>query len=117
MGAVLLLERALQKYIPEPQALWAVRAIAVSLLLLGFLVASYFLYRPKFKHLPSLGVHQNIKTGAYFCSQCLIKNKLHSPLRELPDGSRWNCRVCGVSADNPSFVYSKNATRNSYTCS
>ena len=103
LGGVLLLEGNLQKYIPEPQALWAVRAIAVSFLLLGLLVASYFLYRPKFKHLPRLGVHQNIKTGAYFCSPCLIKSKLHSPLRELPNSRGWHCRVCGVSANNPDY--------------
>ena len=103
LGIVLLLEQHLAKLIPQPTETWAVRAIAISLLLLGLLTASYFRYRPKFKHLPRLGVHQNIKTGAYFCSPCLIKNKLHSPLRELPDGSRWHCRVCGVSVNNPDY--------------
>ena len=103
LGAILLLEETLQKYVPEPQALWAMRAIAVSLLLLSLLVATYFYHRPKFKHLPRLGVHQNIKTGAYFCSPCLIKNKLHSPLRELPKSKGWHCRVCGVSANNPDY--------------
>ena len=102
-GVVLWAQTYFAQFLPEPKEIWAVRAIALSLLLLPLPLASWLYFRPKFKHLPRLGVHQNIKTGAYFCSPCLIKSKLHSPLRELPDGSRWHCRVCGVSANNPDY--------------
>lgn len=104
LGAGLLLEENLQKYVPEPQPLWAVRAIAVSLLLLCLLVASYFLYRPKFKHLKHLGVHQNIKTGEFVCSHCLITKKLNSPLKTLENNLGWQCSACDKWEKNPEYV-------------
>lgn len=92
------------QYLQDPTGILSVRLLAAAILLLSLGVSAFFYFRPKFRHLTRLGVHQDIKTGAYFCSPCLINKKLHSPLRELPDGSRWHCRSCGVSANNPDHV-------------
>ena len=104
LALLLLIEQRLATLVPQPAEIWAVRAIAVSLLLLGLLGASYFWFRPKFKHLPRLGVHQNIKTGEYFCSHCLITKKLHSPLKSLKDNFGWQCSSCGKWEKNPDYI-------------
>jgi hypothetical protein len=75
--------------------------IAISLMASTILIclASYYWYRPKFKHLPKFGVHENIKTGAYFCSRCLIKFKIQSPLTTKKHG--WICSVCSGTTEDP----------------
>lgn len=88
----------LVQFVPEPAPVWALRAIALSIasMLIGYL--SYIYFRPKFKFLPT-GINQDIKTGAFFCSPCFVKNKLHSPLRDYGHG--WSCSVCGKSWHDP----------------
>ena len=102
LAVILLLEESLQKFVPEPQSLWAVRAIAISLLLLGLLVASFFWFRPKLKPL-LWGVHQDAKTGAYFCSKCFLIERRHSPLYLYDHESRWRCSACAFSCNNPEY--------------
>lgn len=102
LGAILWLEESLQKFIPEPQSLWAVRAIGISVLLLCLLVALYFWFRPKLISL-SWGVHQDVKTGAYFCTKCLITETRHSPLYLYDNGKVWRCSACHTIRDNPEY--------------
>ena len=64
--------------------------------------AVYFWFRPRFKPL-QWGVHQNIKTGCYFCSTCLLKNKLRSPLYLSRDNKFWKCSVCDNQRLNPDY--------------
>lgn len=89
-GIALVAEGHLAKLVPSQPELWAVRAIALSLVLFGLLLGSFFYFRPKFKPLP-WGVHQDTKTGTYFCSACLISNKVHSPMYLSSDGRFWKC--------------------------
>jgi hypothetical protein len=89
-GIVLASESHLAKLIPTQPELWAVRSIALSLVLLGLLLGALFWFRPKFAP-TDFGVHKNIKTGAYFCSTCLIPNKIHSPMFLSGDGRFWKC--------------------------
>ena len=105
LGIVLLLEQHLAKLIPQPTEIWAVRAIAISLLLLCLVAVSYFRYRPKFKPL-SWGVHQDIKSGTYYCSACLIQNKIHSPMFLSSDSRRW---VCHSKSQSNHYVQNPNS--------
>jgi hypothetical protein len=89
-GIALTSEEHLAKLIPNQPELWAVRAIALSLVLFGLLLGSLFWFRPKLKPM-SWGVHQDTKSGAYFCSSCLISNKVHSPMYLSSDGRFWKC--------------------------
>jgi len=86
-------------HLADPTGLIALIAITISISLLLVGLVTYFWFRPKFKHLPLLGVHENIKTGAYFCSCCFLKNKLHSPLTTTSNG--WKCGVCGKWQEDP----------------
>jgi hypothetical protein len=102
-GIALASEAHLAKLIPSQPELWAVRAIALSLVLLGLLLGTLFWFRPKFKPL-SWGVHQDAKTGNYYCSACLIQNKVHSPMYLSSDDRFWVCHsYSNHRKPNPGF--------------
>ena len=75
-----------------------------SLLLLSVSVtiATYFWFHPKLKPLP-WGVHQDAKSGAYFCSKCFLTQKKHNPLYLSSDGKWWHCSACSCKRVNPDF--------------
>lgn len=91
-GGVLWAESYLARQVSDPTDIWLIRAISVSVLLLFLLAGLWFYHRPKFKHIPSIGVHENIKTGAYFCSFCYLTKKLESPLNKTNAGL--SCPAC-----------------------
>lgn len=68
-GIALSLEEHLAKLIPTQPELWAVRAIALSLVLFGLLLGSLFWFRPKLK--PLYGVLWDDKDNVY-CSSCKV---------------------------------------------
>ena len=110
-GMLLVSEAHLANLVPSPPELWAVRAIALSLVLLGLLLGLLFWFRPKLKPL-SWGVHQDAKTGSYFCSTCLIPNKVHSPMYLSSDGRFWRCHSNSSHKKvNPNFKASEQPTR------
>ena len=80
----------LAQFVPLPADEWAVLTTGAALASLLTVAFAYFWLRPKFKPL-SWGVHQDIKTGAYFCSVCLIPNKIHSRMFLSKDGRFWVC--------------------------
>jgi len=94
MPAVVAVTEALQSYlvklVPSPTEIWALRATEVAVIAILGAVLSFVYFRPKLKPLP-WGVHQDVKTGVYFCSVCLIPNGIHSPMYLSPDGSVWRC--------------------------
>lgn len=103
-GITLVSEAHLAKLIPIQPELWAVRAIALSLALFGLLLGSLFWFSPKLKPLP-WGVHQDAKTGSYFCSVCLIPNKIHSPMFLSSDARFWKCHSnSNHKRLNPEFI-------------
>jgi hypothetical protein len=112
LGIVLVLEDFLAKYIPTPTEIWAIRSIALSMLFLGLVFGTYFYFRPKFKHIPKIGVHQNIKTGAYFCSHCLLTKKLLSPMQDRKNNRGWQCPACGQLRDNPKYKEPESPSKN-----
>lgn len=103
-SAVLWAQDFLAQYLKDPSGLIAVRAIALSLFLIPLPLATYLYFRPKFKHLSRLGVHQNIKTGEFVCSHCLITKKLNSPLKTLENNFGWQCSACNKWEKNPEYV-------------
>jgi hypothetical protein len=103
-GVALSAQTFLSQYLQDPSGLIAVRAIALSLFLVPLPLAAYLYFRPKFKHLPHLGVHQNIKTGEFVCSHCLLTRKLYSPLKTLKNNFGWQCSSCERWVSNPDYV-------------
>lgn len=84
-------------------------SILVLMIILGFativvLAACLVFYFPRFKHIPTIGVQKNIKTGAYFCHNCLIKDKIKSPLLTEPHGWRCMIRGCDAFYHNPNYI-------------
>lgn len=84
-------------------------SILVLIIILGFativvLISCLVFYYPRFKHIPSIGVHENIKNGTYFCTACLVKDKIHSPLKTETNG--WRCLVTGCYRwyKNPDYI-------------
>ncbi len=105
LGAVLLTaEKSLSQLIPSPQEIWAVRAVALAVVLFGLLVGVYFWLKPKFRHLSDIGVHQEIKTGVYVCSHCWITKKLCAPLNDLGSGQGWRCPACSKSVHTKAYL-------------
>ena len=92
VSGMLYLRQYLAPHLSDPTGLIALIAIAVSGTLLLLLAATYFWFRPKFKFMPKLGAFFEAKSGNYFCTHCLVKTKLNSPL--TPDGTEWFCHVC-----------------------
>lgn len=70
----------------------ALRITLLAVIAVLLAIGSFFWFRPKLKTLP-FGVHQDTKTGAYFCSRCYLKDKKHYPLETTANG--WKCSVCG----------------------
>lgn len=102
-GIALASEEHLAKLVPSQPELWAVRAIALSLVLFGLLLGSFFHYRPKLKPV-DWGAHQDTKTGAYFCSKCFIEHKRLSPLYLSKDKSQYKCSICPGYRHNPAYI-------------
>ena len=103
-GALLFLRAEIAPHLADPTGWLALISIAVSVALAPLPIAAYFWFRPKFRHLPNRGgVYENIKTGAYYCASCLIKDKRESPLVTQQHG--WRCMVRGCDAffHNPDF--------------
>ena len=80
----------LAQFVPLPADEWAVLTTGAALAALLTVAFVYFWFRPKFEP-TSWGSHKNIKTGTYYCSVCLIPNKIHSPMFLSSDGRRWIC--------------------------
>lgn len=89
-GALLYFRTEIAPLLSDPTGQIALLSIAISAALFPLTLASYFWFRPKFEP-TAFGVHKNIKTGAYFCSACLIQNKIHSPMYLSIDGRFWKC--------------------------
>jgi hypothetical protein len=103
-GVLLYLRSEIAPHVADPTGWLTLKAIAVSAALLPLPMAAYFWFRPKFIHRPDRGgVYENLKTGAFFCASCLIKDKRESPLVTQPHG--WRCMVRGCDAffNNPEF--------------
>ncbi|MFN6183205.1 MAG: hypothetical protein ACK4WS_03265 [Burkholderiales bacterium] len=103
LASVLIYLRAeIAPYLADPTGWLALKAIALSVALLPLPIVAYFWFLPKFRHHPNRGgVYENIKTGAYFCASCLIKDKLESPLVTQPNGWRCMVRNCNAFFHNP----------------
>lgn len=103
-GALLYLRAEIAPHLADPTGWLTLKAITVSAALFPLPIATYFWFRPKFRHLPERGgVYENKKTGAYYCASCLIKDKRESPLVKQQNG--WLCKVRGCDAffHNPEF--------------
>ena len=87
------------QHLSDPTGRLALLTTGISISLFPLTLASYFWFRPKLKHIPSLGVHKDIKTGSYYCSRCYLKDKKSHPLKTVHHA--WQCHVCGNRADNP----------------
>jgi len=102
-GGLLYLRTEIAPHLSDQTGWLALQAIAVTAALLPLPLVAYFWFRPKFKPL-SWGVHQNLKTGAYFCSTCLIPSKVHSPMYLSSDGRFWKCHSnSNHKRPNPEF--------------
>lgn len=102
-GGLLYLHTEIAPRLSDPTGWLALKAIALSAALFPLPAAVYFWVSPKLKPL-SWGVHQDAKTGAYFCSVCLIPNKVHSPMYLSSDGRFWKCHSnSSHKKSNPEF--------------
>jgi len=90
----------LAKYLADPTGKLSLLLSLLFVLSVLSAVASYYWFKPKYIFISDLGINKNLKTGAYFCSPCLVKEKLHSPLTTTDFG--WRCRVCGKMFSDPS---------------
>jgi hypothetical protein len=92
LSGLVLAEDRLAPLIPAPQAIWAVRAIGVSTLLLSLLVASIFIFKPRLKFSAvDGGCYIDRKTGIRYCTSCYVSKKHLSPM--VDDDIRWFCQV------------------------
>lgn len=98
---LIYLREGIANYLSDPTGLISLVSIGTTLSTVSLALASYFWFRPKLKPLP-WGVHQDIKTGSYFCSKCFLAHKKHNPLYSK-DGNRWNCSVCSCYRFDPDF--------------
>ena len=90
----------LAKYLADPTGKVALLFLLLFVLSGLSAIGSYYWFKPKYIFISDLGINQNLKTGAYFCSPCLVKEKLHAPLTITDTG--WRCRVCGKMFSDPS---------------
>jgi len=86
----------------DPTGMLSLSLLALLLATLSIFLAAYFWLRPKLKPL-SWGVHQDAKTGAYFCSKCFLTQKKHNPLYLSHDEKWWCCSACPCKRVNPDF--------------
>ena len=102
-GASLYFHNVIAPHLADPTGWLALKAISLSVALLPLPFAAYFWFRPKLEP-TSWGSHQDIKTGKYFCSTCLIPNKVHSPIFLSKDGRFWVCHSnSNHKRTNPDF--------------
>jgi len=97
-GVLLYLHTEIAPHLSDPTGWLTLKAIALSASLFPLPFAAYFWFLPKLKPLP-FGVYQDIKTGAYFCSRCYLKDKKYYPLETTSNG--WKCSVCGQWKEDP----------------
>jgi hypothetical protein len=103
LGALGYFRASLAPAMSDPTGTLALLLAALLLLSLTLSVFAYFWFRPKFEP-TDFGAHKNIKTGAYFCSSCLIPNKVHSPMYLSSDGRFWRCHSnSNHKRPNPDF--------------
>jgi hypothetical protein len=94
--------------------LWPVLSVELVRKLVGLLLVLqiislafiFYLLRQKrsgFEFISRLGVYRHKKTGVYYCTSCLKKDNLISPLREYQAG--WQCQVksCEKFYTNPDY--------------
>ena len=84
--------------LPVLQPVWAVRAIAVSVLSILVAIATYLFFRPKLQFHEPTGTWIDRKTNLRYCAKCKSK-KLRSPLRNGDRG--WSCPVCTAYWPDP----------------
>ena len=98
-GGMIYLHDEIAPLLSDTTGWLALKTTALSITVLLLSIAFYLWHRPNFKHLPLLDVHENIKTGTYFCSRCLLKEKLQSPLATVSHG--WKCPACSKWSEDP----------------
>jgi hypothetical protein len=102
--ALLAWEDHLAKLLGTVPSLLLFRILALLLSILLLLAALLYLQRSKFNTPPEFGgASQNIKTKNLFCTSCLLKEKIHSPLQTLPNGWRCHIKNCNSFFYNPSY--------------
>ena len=89
-GVLIYLRTEIAPHLSDPTGWLALQSIAVAAALLPLPFFAYFWFRPKLKPL-LWGVHQDTKSGVFFCSACLIPHKVHSPMYLSRDGRFWIC--------------------------
>lgn len=100
---LIYLRKEIAEYLSDPTGLIALVSIGTTLSTVALALASYFWFRPKLEP-TDWGAHKNIKTGAYFCSACLIPNNVHSPMYLSSDGRFWKCHSnSNHKRPNPDF--------------
>jgi hypothetical protein len=80
----------IKPYLADPTGVKLFVTIILLVLLIAFSSGLYFWHKKTLKPL-SWGVHQNIKTGEYFCSTCFIQNKIYSPMFLSANNRFWAC--------------------------
>lgn len=103
-SAFLSVQGSLAPYFADSSGKLALWAFAAAVLFLILAVYIHIKNKPKYKHLPAIGVHQHLKSGAYFCSHCLITQKQHSPLHISPNRKGWSCSACDKFIKNPDYI-------------
>ncbi len=82
----------------DPTGVLTLRLALLAVVSIFLAIGTFFWFRKKFEGMP-FGVHQDIKTGVYFCSRCYLKDKKRYPLETTAHG--WRCLVCGQWKENP----------------
>ena len=88
------LTRVLRQVPPE----WIVRAAAILVFLVLWLVAWIIFRRPKLRFIEETGVYFDVKTRLHVCPRCRAEKK-HSLLKNEERGFR--CMVCRYYYDDP----------------
>jgi len=113
LSVLLYYEQVISKFVPTPTEVWAVRAIAVSVLSIFVAVSTFYWFRPKLKFDEQTGTNINLKTSVRYCHNCKHTIKQNVPLKSNERG--WYCVGCKRSFSDPSRPYkSVSPTGNSY---
>lgn len=99
LGAVLCFRDYLAPLLADPTGTLSLLFLSLLIATILISLSAYFWSHPKLKHIQSLGVHKDIKTGNYYCSRCYLKDKKSHPLKAVHHA--WQCHVCGNRVDNP----------------
>lgn len=96
--AVVYLRTEIAPHLSDPTGQIALVSICIATSAVLLALASYYWLRPKLKGMP-FGVHKDIKTRAYYCSRCYLKDKKYYPLETTSNG--WKCSICGQWKQDP----------------